>query len=75
MDQTAAAQHQLLLQARSHDAGSSAPEFTFRLAQLIPDVHQHTCAARLVRGLLHPDPSQRPSVQQALDDDFLHTTE
>ncbi len=60
-----------MLQAAQHDAGSPTPTEVDELADMIPDVKQHTSAARLIRRLLHPIPSQRPTAQQALDDDFL----
>ena len=58
------------MQAGAHAAGSAVPFEAERLARLIPDVNEHTSAARLIRRLLHPDPACRPTVQQALDDDF-----
>jgi serine/threonine protein kinase len=62
-----------VLQAAQHDAGSPTPKGVDELAEMIPDVKQHTSAARLIRRLLHPVPSQRPTAQQALDHDFLQT--
>ena len=59
------------MQADARAAGSAVPFEAEQLAKLIPDVNEHTSAARLVRRLLHPDPFYRPTVQQALDDDFL----
>ncbi len=61
------------MQADAHAAGSAVPfeAESEWLAKLIPDVNEHTSAARLIRRLLHPDPFRRPTVQQALDDDFL----
>ncbi len=59
------------MQADAHAAGSAVPIAPKFLADLIPDVNEHTSAARLIRRLLHPDPARRPTVQQALDDDFL----
>jgi serine/threonine protein kinase len=57
--------------ASSGTTGSAVPFEAAWLAKLIPDVNEHTSAARLIRRLLHPDPFRRPTVQQALDDDFL----
>jgi len=62
-----------VLQVAQHDAGSPTPTGVDELAELIPDVKQHISAARLIRRLLHPIPSQRPTAQQALNDDFLQT--
>ena len=59
------------MQAGAHAAGSAVPFEAEWLARLIPDVNDHTSAARLIRRLLHPDPARRPTVRQALDDDFL----
>lgn len=42
------------------------------LAYLIPDKQQHKVVARLLRGLLYPNPACRPTVDEALNDDFLH---
>ena len=59
------------MQADAHAAGSAVPIAPKFLAGLIPDVNEHTSASRLIQRLLHPDPAHRPSVQQALNDDFL----
>jgi len=67
------ASRQAVLQAAQRDAGSPTPNGVDELAEMIPDVKQHTSAARLIRRLLHPLPSQRPTAQQALDHDFLQT--
>ncbi len=61
----------VVMQADAHAAGSVVPIEAEWLARLIPDVNEHTSAARLIRRLLHPDPFRRPTVQQAFDDDFL----
>ena len=39
------------------------------LAALIPHTESFNSAARLIRRLLRPDPTRRPTVQQVLDDD------
>ena len=62
----------VVTQVAAHAAGSAVPHQAGWLAELIPDVTEYTCAARLLRRLLHPDPLRRPTVQQVLDDDFLH---
>ena len=42
------------------------------LANVVPDKQQYNVVARLLRGLLHPNPSHRYTVDQALNDDFLY---
>ncbi len=59
------------MQEADRDAGSPVPAGEEAMAKLISDVDQHRLAARLMRRLLHPDPKYRPTVQQALQDDFL----
>ncbi len=73
LQSTGLCRRQAVLQAAQHDAGRPTPTGVDELAEMIPDVKQHTSAARLIRRLLHPLPSQRPTAQQALDDDFLQT--
>ena len=72
-DQKLAAQnaYAIVMQADAHAAGSAVPIAPELLAEPVPDVNEHTSAARLIRRLLHPDPTRRPTVQQALDDDFF----
>ena len=65
-----------VLQAKDFDGGLAMP-CVFEdpcdvLAYLIPDKQQHKVVARLLRGLLHPNPACRATVDQALNDDFLH---
>ncbi|KAL0022949.1 hypothetical protein WJX77_010811 [Trebouxia sp. C0004] len=45
--------------ANAHAAGSAVPVEAERLAELIPDINEHTPAVRLSRRLLHPDPTCR----------------
>lgn len=42
------------------------------LAAVVQDTQQYKVVARLLRRLLHPNPAHRCTVDQALDDDFLH---
>ena len=60
------------LHERNFDAGHAIPSGAAVLARLVPDKQQHRIVARLLRSLLHPDPACRPTVDEALDDDFLH---
>ncbi|DBB05741.1 TPA: hypothetical protein ACH3X1_012341 [Trebouxia sp. C0004] len=48
-----------ILMANAHAAGSAVPVEAERLAELIPDINEHTPAVRLSRRLLHPDPTCR----------------
>ena len=73
LQSTCLCKRQAVLQAAEHDAGSPTPKGVAELAEMIPGIKQHTSAARLLRRLLHPIPSQRPTAQQALDHDFLQT--
>lgn len=57
---------------RDFDAGHGIPSGAAVLARLIPDKQQHRVVARLLRSLLHPDPACRPSVDEVLNNDFLH---
>lgn len=61
----------VVMQADAHATSGDVPIEAEWLARLIPDVNEHTSAARLIRRLLHPDPYCRPTAQQALEDDFL----
>ena len=65
-----------VLQAKDFDGGVAMPcvfeDPCDPLAYLIPDKQQYKVVARLLRGLLHPNPACRATVDQALSDDFLH---
>ena len=61
----------VVMQADAHAVGSAVPIEAECLTMLIPDVTEHTSAARLIRRLLHPNPFRRPTVQQAVDDEIL----
>ena len=63
--------HMLLSCRLMHMPGSAVLFEAEWLGRLIPDVNEHTSAARPIWRLLHPDPARRPTVQQALDADFL----
>lgn len=61
----------LSLQEKTFDAGHAMPRGLDKLANLIPDMPQLNAAARLLRGLLHPNPECRPTIDQVLSDEFL----
>lgn len=61
----------VVMQADAHATSGDVPVEAEWLARHIPDVNEHTSAARLIRCLLHPDPYCRSTAQQALEDDFL----
>ena len=60
------------LQANNFDAGHAILSGANDLAGLIPDKQQRKAVAKLVRGLLHPNPACKLTVDEALKDDLLH---
>ena len=54
------------LQAENFDVGHAILSGANDLAELIPDKQQRKAVARLLRGLLHPNPACRLTADEAL---------